>query len=120
MALEGGLQPDAAFFRGKTQDILLLHALHVLPYDIEPDFCMVEHGVPREYERASAGLALVYLVPSLRDFLSSPMYICLSRAICGAISSIATNVHSSDDKLCHFKLVNNHLWEQSLKQRKRN
>ena len=41
---EGGLQPDAAFFRGKTQDILLLHALHVLPYDIEPDFCMVEHG----------------------------------------------------------------------------
>ena len=41
---EGGLQPDAAFFRGKTQDILLLHALHVLPYDVEPDFCMVEHG----------------------------------------------------------------------------
>ena len=40
----GGLQPDAAFFRGKTQDILLLHTLHVLPYDIEPDFCMVEHG----------------------------------------------------------------------------
>lgn len=56
---EGSLQPDAAFFRGKTQDILLLHALHELPYDIEPDFCMVEHGVPREYERASAGLALV-------------------------------------------------------------
>ncbi len=56
---EGGLQPDAAFFRGKTQDILLLHALHVLPYDIEPDFCMIEHGVPREYERASAGLAPV-------------------------------------------------------------
>ena len=28
---EGGLQPDAAFFRGKTQDILLLHTLHVLP-----------------------------------------------------------------------------------------
>ena len=51
---------------------------------------------------------------ALRDFLPSPMYICLSRAICGAISSIATNVHSSDDKLCHFKLVNNHLWEQSL------
>ena len=44
VALEGGLQPDAAFFRGKTQDILLLHALHVLTYDIEPDFCMVEHG----------------------------------------------------------------------------
>ena len=50
---------------------------------------------------------------ALRDFLSSPMYICLSRAICGAISSIATNINSSDDKLCHFKLVNNHLREQS-------
>ena len=49
----------------------------------------------------------------MRDFLSSPMYICLSRAICGAISSIATNIHSSDDKLCHFKLANNHLREQS-------
>ena len=119
VALEGGLQPDAAFFRGKTQDILLLHALHVLPYDIGPDFCMVEHGVPREYERASAGLALVSPGSVLAGLLVQSMYICLSRAICGAISSIATNVHSSDDKLCHFKLVNNHLWEQSLKQRKR-
>ena len=117
---EGGLQPDAAFFRGKTQDILLLHALHVLPYDIGPDFCMVEHGVPREYERASAGLALVSSGSVLAGLLVQSMYICLSRAICGAIPSIATNVHSIDDKLCHFKLVNNHLWEQSLKQRKRN
>ena len=110
---EGGLQPDAAFFRGKTQDILLLHALHVLHYDVEPDFCMVEHGVPREYERASAGLALVSPGSVLAGLLVQSMYICLSRAICGAISSIATNIHSSDDKLCHFKLVNNHLWEQS-------
>ena len=57
---------------------------------------------------------------ALRDFLSSPMYICLSRAICGAISSIATNIHSSDDKLCHFKLINNHLREQSQKEKEVN
>ena len=50
----------------------------------------------------------------LAGLLVQSMYICLSRAICGAISFIATNVHSNDDKLCHFELVNNHLKEKSL------